>query len=153
LGTTTGKAPPDFALDYLKGMEEKTTCFTVDLLDLKTGKKIGKGTDCLSNIKMDKKGGLTLTGTTFFDVKGRGKLVTRGKTTVQPAPTIHPAKKGSGMHITGALSHPLKNDVLHASGDLKGYSKAKSRLSGIVKMTDGGKKIDFDCLFHVVPME
>jgi hypothetical protein len=131
------------------GNKDEAFCFKVQLVNAKNQKEIGTAVDCLSKIT-PKDGGIKLVGTTFFKTP-HGKLVTRGKTTVQPV--LYKTVTPSGVkmtHITGASSK--KNSVLRGTGRFKN-SKGTVRLSGMVNMTDftgdEGSPITFDCLFVI----
>jgi hypothetical protein len=126
-----------------QGDDAQALCFDVDLIDLKTGRKIGSATDCLSNIQPAGEG-LALVGRTIFNFPG-GTLVTRGLTSVQPTTHGSPTL----THITGAIPAPGENSVLVGTGRFKDAS-GSVRLSGGVKMeplTGGRLQITFDCLF------
>ncbi|MEH6533763.1 MAG: hypothetical protein V7735_20795, partial [Photobacterium frigidiphilum] len=133
------------------GNKDEAFCFKVQLVNAKNQKEIGTAVDCLSQIDGDNPGGgIKLVGTTFFKTP-HGKLVTRGKTTVQPV--LHKTVTPNGVkmtHITGASSK--KNSVLRGTGRFKN-SKGTVRLSGMVNMTDftgdEGSPITFDCLFVI----
>ncbi len=121
------------------------TCFDMDLIDAKTGKVIGSGSDCLSGVTpSDTDNGLKMTATTFFYFPG-GTLISQGLVTVQPK--LHGSTEFT--HITGAVPSPSENNVIY--GDRKFKKAAGSvRLSGLVnlnKFADG--KITFDCVFII----
>jgi len=135
------------------GNKDDAICFKVQLVNLKNQKEIGTAIDCLSNIEAksdDEGGGIRLVGTTFFKTP-HGKLVTRGKTTVQPVLRKTVTPNGVKItHITGASSK--KNSVLYGTGRFKN-SKGTVRLSGMVDMSkfndEDGNLITFDCLFVI----
>jgi len=121
-------------------------CFDVDLIDAKTGKVIGRASDCLSSIGPSMTdNGVMLTGTTFFFFPG-GTLISQGLTTVQPV--LH----GSAdfTHITGAVPSPSDNSVIYGDGKFK-KAAGPVRLSGAVNLgllnSDG--IITFDCVFII----
>jgi hypothetical protein len=125
------------------GDDAQALCFDLDMIDLKTGRKIGGATDCLSNIQ-PVGDGIALVGRTIFNFPG-GTLVTRGLTSVQPTTHGSPTL----THITGAVPAPGENSVLAGTGRFKGAS-GSARLSGGVKMeplADGRLQITFDCVF------
>ena len=93
-----------------QGDDAQALCFDLDLIDLKTGQKIGTATDCLSNIRPVGEG-IALVGRTFFNFPG-GTLVSRGLTSVQPKTHGSP----TGTHITGAIPAPGENSVLSGTG-------------------------------------
>ncbi|MBL4823290.1 MAG: hypothetical protein JKX90_07185 [Colwellia sp.] len=125
-------------------------CFDVDLLNAKTGKKIGMARDCLSDVVNGENGGLALVGTTYFYMN-EGMLVTRGNTTVQPVNPQTVTPYGQPItHITGASGD--SNAVIEGTGRFA-RSSATVRLSGMVDMTTfggiEGDIITFDCLFVI----
>jgi hypothetical protein len=127
------------------GDDAQALCFDLDLIDLKTGRKIGTATDCLSNIQ-PVGDGIALVGRTIFNFPG-GTLVTRGLTSVQPkthgSPTV--------THVTGAIPAPGENSILSGTGRFRNAA-GSVRLSGAVKMeplADGRLQITFDCIFVV----
>ncbi len=133
------------------GDDADALCFDIDLIDLKTGRKIGTASDCLSNI-VEANGGLALVGRTIFNFPG-GTLVTRGLTSVQP--TTHGSPDFS--NITGAIPTAGENSVLAGTGRFRNVSGAV-RLSGAVKMVpidngpgreDDQLEITFDCIFDI----
>jgi len=131
----------EFGLDPVDAL-----CFDLNLVDAKTGKVIGKASDCLSGINSSTTdNGLMLTGTTFFFFKG-GTLVSRGLTTVQPV--LH----GSAgfTHITGAVPSPTENGVIYGDGKFKN-ANGPVRLSGAVNLIalDSDGLITFDCVFII----
>jgi hypothetical protein len=121
------------------GDDATALCFDLDIIDLKTGKKIGTATDCLSNIT-PVGDGLALVGRTFFHFPG-GTVVTRGLTTVQPITHGSP----DFTHITGAIPAAGENSVLAGDGKFKNVA-GTARLSGAVNML-GGDEIAFNCVF------
>ena len=125
-------------------------CFDVDLMNAKTGKKIGMARDCLSDAGAGDNGGVALVGTTYFYLP-EGMLVTRGMTTVQPVNQITFTPSGQEItHITGASG--VGDAVLEGTGRFA-RSSATVRLSGMVDMTNftfsEGTPITFDCLFVI----
>lgn len=123
-------------------------CFDVDLIDLKSGKKLGQATDCLDNSRQEyalSESGIAMIGTTYFNLPG-GTLAIQGRTTVQPR--NWPTREFT--HITGGNS--AGNAVLYGSGK---YRKASgtARLSGMVDLSkfkgQAGDPISFDCIFVV----
>lgn len=142
-GTAIGEMRP--VAVGAQGDDAQALCFDLDLIDLKTGRKIGTATDCLSNIQPVGEG-IALVGRTIFNFPG-GTLVSRGLTTVQPtthgSPTV--------THITGAIPTAGENSILSGTGRFKNAA-GSVRLSGAVKMdplADGRLKITFDCIFVI----
>ena len=121
------------------------TCFDMDLIDAKTDRVIGSGSDCLSGMGGDPVNGISLTATTFFHFPG-GTLVSQGLVTVQP--TLHGLEEFT--HVTGAAPSPSENNVIYGDGKFK-RAAGSVRLSGIVNLdelfTKG--KIIFDCVFII----
>jgi hypothetical protein len=121
-------------------------CFDMDLVDAKTGRVIGSGSDCLSDVEFVDTG-VTLTATSFFHFPG-GTLVSQGLVTVQPK--LHGLE--GYTHVTGAAPSPNENNVIY--GDRKFRNAAGSvRLSGLVDMSKfafgEGDPIVFDCVFII----
>ena len=127
-------------------------CHNVDLFNAKNGKRIGTATDCLSNFANPAlPSGTTLVGTTTFWLP-QGKLVTQGRTRVQPAaPTTITTTDGHPItHTTGASA--AGNSILEGTKRFKDAT-GTVRLSGLVDLenftgNDEGS-IFFDCLFVI----
>jgi len=129
-----------FELDQLGA-----TCFDMNMFDAKTGKVIGRGSDCLSNLTPSATDdGMKVTATTFFYFPG-GTLVSQGLVTVQPV--LHGSPEFT--HITGAVPSPSDNNVIY--GDRKFKKAAGSvRLSGAVNLSRFSEGlIFFDCVFVI----
>ena len=133
------------------GDDPTALCFDLDIIDLKTGKKIGTASDCLSNIN-GVGDGLALVGRTIFNFDG-GTLITRGLTSVQAVTHGSP----DFTHITGAIPTEGENSVLAGSGRFKDAT-GPVRLSGAVKLVpipngdgpeDDQLQITFDCIFDI----
>jgi hypothetical protein len=151
IGTSTGYAGwvPDHTGD---GVDDPATCFDVDLWDLKKNKKVGKATDCLSDLTpfggVDLLG-TALIGTTYFNMGKKGTLITRGNTSVQPVGHLTVTPHGQNItHTTGASSD--ENAILGGTRKFKNAT-GTARLSGMVDLTylmsEG--KISFDCIFVI----
>ncbi len=142
LGTAIGE---DRMIDDGEGGVMAATCFEIAMRDLKTGKKIGTGVDCLSNITAVGDG-LSVLATSYFIFK-KGTVVNRGLTSVQPKTTGSP----DFTHITGAI--PAKGDktIIASLGTGKFAGRSgQARLSGAVAMktlADGRLEIKFNCIF------
>ena len=123
---------------------EGVLCFDMDLVNAKTGKVIGSGSDCLSDITPRDNGGMSLTATSFFHFPS-GTLVSRGLVTVQPK--LHGLDEFT--HVTGAAPSPYDNNVIY--GDRRFKDAAGSvHLSGLVNLERfGSGYIDFDCVFII----
>ena len=119
-------------------------CFDMDLIDAKTDRVIGSGSDCLSAITPSENGGMALTATSFFHFKG-GTLVSQGLVTVQPK--FHGLDEYT--HVVGAAPAPSENNVIYADGKYKD-AYGSVRLSGLVNLSrlEFGY-IDFDCVFII----
>ena len=123
---------------------EGVLCFDMDLVDAKTGRVIGSGSDCLSAIKQFENGGMSLTATSFFHFRS-GTLVSQGLVTVQPK--LHGLDEFT--HVTGAAPSPSENNVIYGDGRFKDAS-GSVRLSGLVNLSRlGSGYIDFDCVFII----
>lgn len=118
-------------------------CFEVDLIDVASGRVIGRGFDCLYNIQQDGSG-LTVTDIAIFEFEG-GKIISRGHVGVQPTSLPFPGVS----HLTGSLPAPGSNSILHASGVYAGAT-GRVRLSGAVDMSRLSEGVmQFDCLFVI----
>jgi hypothetical protein len=109
---------------------EEGNCFNGELTDLRTGKVVGTGMYCLTNVEtMDQ--ALALTATTVFDFRD-GTLVSRNRTTVQPVTDGSPA----ATHITGAIPAPLTQTILpdYGTGRFKNVS-GSVRQAGALDMS------------------
>jgi hypothetical protein len=137
--TRLGLVPPEGVL-----------CFDMDLIDAKTGRVIGSGSDCLSDINSSENGGMSLTATSFFHFR-HGTLVSRGLVTVQPK---LPGLEFDGLeeftHVTGAAPSPSENNVIYGDGKFKNAA-GSVRLSGLVNLSRLATHgvIDFDCVFII----
>lgn len=119
-------------------------CFEAELIYVPTGRVIGTGTDCLSNVR-EVDGGLALLGTAVFDFGPFGTLTTQGLTSVQPK--THGSENIS--HITGSIPMPGTNSIVSGTGLFAGAT-GSSRLSGAVNMWNiQNNEITFDCLFVI----
>ena len=122
-------------------------CFDVDMRDLSTGKKVGTGIDCLSEVT-DVSGGISLLATSIFEFKN-GTIVNRGYTSVQPKTVGSP----DITHITGSIPTSTDSTLIASLGKGKYAGKTgQTRLSGAVAMKalgDGRLQITFDCIFVV----
>lgn len=143
VGTDQGETREVADLDG-DGNVDDGNCFDVDLYDVRTGKKIGTGTDCLSQVK-EVGDGLALTGTAIFDLPD-GQITTRGLTSVRPKTHGSDDK----THITGAIPSDGDNDIVDGTGLYAG-AKGTARLSGAVNMSRvmSDNEISFDCLFII----
>ncbi len=148
-GTGTKRAPSQFEKNAI-GVSEDAQCFDVSLLDARTGYRVGRGVDCLSEIAIvdvNDAGAprIKLKGTTIYNF-GNGSFATEGLTTVQP--TTHGSPDVT--HITGAIPGPdsNQNDFIFGSGLYRNI-EGNARLSGAVNMSklDAEGKITFDCVF------
>lgn len=151
------KQVPD-ALDVgtnLNGLLD-ANCFSADLLDLKTGERLGTAEDCLSEIAggtdTTSGSGVQVVGTTVFNLP-LGKLVIQGLTTAQPVNWPTQNNEVLFTHITGANSPD--NAVLTGGGEFSStgiYQNAVAtvRLSGQVNLSMAAMgEITFDCVFVV----
>lgn len=124
---------------------EGVLCFDMDLVNAVTGRVIGSGSDCLSDINPSDNGGMSLTATSFFHFR-HGTIVSQGLVSVQPK--LHGLKEFT--HVTGAAPSPSENNVIYGDGRFKNAA-GSVRLSGLVNLsrlaTEGA--IDFDCVFII----
>ncbi len=124
----------DFALSEFE-------CHEMPLIDPAKKMQLGKGIDCLADIKPDGNGGMTLTAVSVFLLPG-GIIVSKGETSL-PA-FIKGVGSGDGhrTHVTGGI--PMTDNVIAATGDFAGMT-GRARLSGMIRA--GGENLFFDCLF------
>jgi len=119
-------------------------CFEAELIYVPTGKVIGTGIDCLSDVR-ETGGGLALVGTAIFDFGPFGTLTTQGLTSVQPK--THGSEPIT--HITGAIPSPDENAIIDGTGLFEGAT-GSARLSGAVNMSNiHNNEITFDCIFII----
>lgn len=120
-------------------------CFDIDLVDARTGRVLGSGSDCLSDITQSDNGGMQLTATSFFYFHG-GTLVSQGLVSVQPK--FHGLEEYT--HVVGAAPAPSENNVIYGDGKFR-HAEGSVRLSGLVNLSRLGTEfiIDFDCVFII----
>lgn len=131
---------------------EPAMCFDLALLDLTTGKRIGRATDCMSEVVPNEHGGLVTVATTTFFVEG-------GSATVQTFVSVQPVTQPGRFidrdgrnytHMSGAVRDQSK--VIASTGTLSGIS-GTSRISGLLDMGHfnqvEGDIVIFNCLFEV----
>ena len=123
---------------------EGVLCFDIDLIDAKTDRVIGSGSDCLSAITPSDNGGMALTATSFFHFPG-GTLVSQGLVSVQPK--FHGLEEYT--HVVGAAPSPSESNVIYGDRKFKD-ANGSVRLSGLVNLSRlGTGYIDFDCVFII----
>jgi hypothetical protein len=120
-------------------------CFDIDLIDAKTDRVIGSGSDCLSAITPSENGGMALTATSFFHFPG-GTLVSEGLVSVRPK--LHGLDEYT--HVVGAAPAPSENNVIYADGNFEDAA-GSVRLSGLVNLSRLQEFgiINFDCVFII----
>jgi hypothetical protein len=136
-------------------------CFELPLVDLKTGRTVGIGVDCLNPFDDtgDANGaGIQIEAKTFFFFP-KGLIVTHGCTSVRP---FFSGVGDAGVtHMTGSIG-PDELDgafggdqpeqcanaggIIHASGGFKNHV-GEVRLSGAVNLSAFPPTITFRCLF------
>ena len=122
-------------------------CFDVDIIDPKSGRSVGSGSDCLdlnTITPIGDDGGFTIDNLQIFNLEG-GTIVTSITTTIQPA--------GAGSvgvtHITGAIPTEGSNQIVDSNGQYQ-YAQGRVRLNGAVDMAlFGDNIISFNCLFRI----
>lgn len=119
------------------------SCYTVDLFDVASDRRVGTATDCITVIGTVGTG-VQVVGTTEFDFGGGHTFTTQGLTSVQPTTHGSPGI----THITGAIPTPGSNGVIAGTGRFAGFA-AEARLSGAVDLTAFPAAATFDCLFVV----
>ena len=129
----------------LPGGPVDATCFQVDLINLESGRVIGSGADCLTNIQ-PLGAGVSLTDYTIFDFPS-GSIVSQSEVSIQPAQM---AGFPQVSHLTGSHPMPWDNNVLMGTRRFRNAT-GQVRLSGGVDMSklasDG--QITFDCIFVI----
>ena len=146
VGTAVGglRMVPDYTGD---GMPDPAFCWDLDLVDAKTSRVIGRGTDCFSPQNPEGTKGF---GTTYFHFP-QGTLVTRGKNTGQPVtwdPSTNPDVDPDVTVITGAFPAPGTNNILSGTGRFAG-ARGRVRLSGAVRIHPDGATVTFSCIFTI----
>ena len=132
------------------GLGDVGTCFTGDLVDLKTNNVIGTAVDCLDNIT-DVSGAqpagtqLTLDGTAFFNFP-EGQLVSEAKTTVS-ALQYNPGLQDGFTHATGSPAPSVGSNIISGTEAFQN-ADGTVRLSGLVNLHENGN-ISFDCVFVI----
>ena len=123
----------------------ENVCFAVDLVDLKTEKIIGEGTDCLalgSIVPIGDDGGFGINNTTFFDFPS-GTVASLSRTSIQPV------ESGNGIFITGEVAEDDNILTDWGTGRFRNAT-GRTRLSGIVDMSEFGNNIiSFNCIFVI----
>jgi hypothetical protein len=118
----------------------------LDVINVITGRVVGTGVDCLSDVVMGEDGSMHLFGTTFFTLAA-GEIVTQGHITVQPA--LRPAVTREGLvatHITGAASD-AEDTVVSGTNTFKNLA-ANVRLQGMIDSSSLDEGIlRFSCYF------
>ncbi len=134
----------------INGVPTQNSCFTVDLIDMTSGRVVGKATDCIAAKKDDQHAsGLEVVGTTIFDFGEGHSFTSRGLTTVQATTHGSPGI----THITGAVPPQGENSIVGATGRFQNL-KARVRLGGAVDMSRMAteNRVFFDCMFVVHPL-
>ena len=159
----TGTAEPRQVPDTLgigSGGMLDANCFSADVYDLASGRRLGTVEDCLTEVSMGSAApsgsGVQVVGTTIFELERgwlTGRLVIQGMTSVQPV--NWPTENGdvTFTHVTGAnasMNAVVDGDGGFANtGDFAGRS-ATVRLSGQVDLSKASQgEITFDCVFVV----
>ncbi|MFQ3244874.1 MAG: hypothetical protein ACI9WC_002494 [Arenicella sp.] len=131
------------------GMDDMAECYDLDLINLKTGKTFGTGTDCISNIR--NVGGSVAADATFTVNMPKGSMVVRTKSTA--APLTNEATRADGglyTHVAGASSH--ENRVLSGTGKYRSRS-GTVRLNGLMDWSkytgQPGDPLYIDCILEI----
>lgn len=116
-------------------------CHRVELVELATGKPLGKSFDCFANITPLEGGAMTLLDVTIFNMPG-GVVVSGGPVSLQPfVAGFGDGREPTRTHMTGAV--PSADNILLATGkfaDMRGTV----RVSGAMTL---GERFFFDCIF------
>jgi hypothetical protein len=141
-------------------------CFDVPIFDVRSGRQVGTGTDCLFNINAvglvvvdDGQGGtvplpiVRLEAQTTFNLPG-GSFTAGGETSVAPITTGLGVNgvDGALTHITGAIPNPASSgNIIEATGAFSGLenSATQARLSGSAGLGNFPTDMAFDCVFVV----
>ena len=120
-------------------------CFDLELFGVRSGRRIGTGSDCLDLDSMEGVsdiGGFAISNTSFFRFED-GTLQTRNRTTVQPTIDGSPTM----THLTASM--PLLENVIGGTGVFEGAS-GTARLHGGIDMSefDDGV-VTFACVFVI----
>lgn len=120
-------------------------CFDLDVIDPRTGRVIGEGTDCLdlgSIVGDPTTGPFAINNTQFFHLKG-GFVKSRLRTTISPVVDF----SSLGLtHITGDVPG---GTILEGTGRFRRLEGGLARLSGAVDMSEffSNNTITFNCIF------
>lgn len=119
-------------------------CFEIPIVDVSTGRVIGRGADCLFDIQPDGSG-LMLQDVTIFKF-AEGEIHAISDVAVQP--TSLPFE--GVTHVTGSKPGTGEQNILAGTGAYAGAS-GNVRLSGLVDMSqlDNLGQITFDCIFVI----
>ena len=122
-------------------------CFDLDVIDPRTGRVIGEGSDCLdlSSFAGDPEGaGFAINNTQFFHLQG-GTIKSQLRTTIQPVSSPGPP---GPTHITGDVPG---GEILEGTGRFRRLEGGVARLSGAVDLSlfdpAGTNTITFNCIF------
>ena len=121
-------------------------CFDLDIIDPRTGRVVGGGSDCLDLGSIGGGDptieGFALNNTQFFHLQG-GFVKSRLRTTLQP---VVDASSPGNTHITGDVPGGA---IVDATGRHKRLNGGVARLSGAVDMSQffSDNIITFNCIF------
>ena len=144
VGTDVGEIRSVDGIDML--------CFDGDLVDMRTGRVVGTGTDCLDLASIEEGDpfagdAFVMTNVTYFDLP-QGTIQTTGRVTISPVMQGTIGEQETAVtHVTGNFS---RGEVLSGTGAFADL-EADVRLQGAVDMSafDGGpgSPISFNCIF------
>jgi hypothetical protein len=130
-------------------------CFKAGLFDPASGDRVGTAFDCLGITAIDEAPNgntadvsLQIDAVTFFFLKGRGRIVADGMTSVRPFFSGVGNGDGAVTHITGSFPGNTPG-VVAATGEFTGLvGRADVRLSGAVNLglSNG---VFFSCIFVI----
>jgi hypothetical protein len=132
------------------GIDDIAECYDLDLINLKTGRSFGTGTDCISNIR--NVGGAAAADATFTVNMPKGSIVIRTKSTAAPLTYEATRQQDGGIftHVAGGSSHEQR--ILSGTGKYRGRT-GTARLNGLMdwsKYTGTlGDPLYIDCVIEI----
>lgn len=126
------------------GMDDNADlCIDGDLVNPRTGRKVGTGTECLS---FTEAGPIATTTFNFW----RGSMTARGKMNLAPVTWLaedHPDVDGSVGDLSGYFPAPGTNNILKGTRRFR-HASGRVRLSGGAKVNDDGT-FNLNCIFII----
>lgn len=133
-------------LDDLPDGADGFACFSVDLLNAATGKRIGTGIDCLKGLPMAVPGP-AVEAVSFFITPG-GVLVNRGMTSLGLFSAGIGDADGAFNVMTGSVPAPGAESLIFGTQRFEEAS-GNARVSGAVSVNGDGAVEVFNCLWQL----